>query len=124
MVQRNVKIVKETMWKTRSRKTQTSTNKRKEQNNLPRIEIRYLMFTRRPPISKVLLLDEALINHHLQLLLLGARSRPSSGSGSYGDELLVLDHRESFLLVLICSLLLVSYYPQAASSTHVPVVLP
>jgi hypothetical protein len=39
MIQRNVKIVKEAMQKRRSRKTQTSTNERKEQNNFPRIEI-------------------------------------------------------------------------------------
>jgi hypothetical protein len=68
------------------------------------------MFAGRPPISKVLLLDQALNGHLLQLLLLGARSRPSGGSGSHGDELLVLDHRESFLLVLFYSLLLVARY--------------
>jgi hypothetical protein len=124
MIQRNGKIVKETMQKRRSRKAQTNTNERKERNNLPRIEIRYPMFVGRPPISKVLLLDQALIGHLLQLLLLGARSRPSGGSGSYGDELLVLDHRESFLLVLIRSLLLVACYPRAASSAHVLAALP
>jgi hypothetical protein len=46
--------------------------KEKEQNNLPRIEIRYPMFTGLPPISKVIFLDQALIGHLLQLLLLGA----------------------------------------------------
>jgi hypothetical protein len=39
MIQRNVKIVKEAMQKRGSRKAQTSTNERKEQNNFPRIEI-------------------------------------------------------------------------------------
>jgi hypothetical protein len=123
MIQRNGKIVKETMQKRRSKKAQTSTKERKEQNNLPRIQIRYPMFVGRPPISNVLL-DQALIGHLLQLLLLGARSRPSGGSGSHGDKLLVLDHRESFLLVLVCSLLLIACYPQAASSAHVPTTLP
>jgi hypothetical protein len=122
MIQRNIKIVKEAMQKRRSRKAQTSMNKRKEYNNLPRIEIRYPMFIGRPLIGKVLLLDQALIDHLLQLLL-GARSRPSGGSSSHGDELLILDHRESFLLVLFHSLLLVACYPRAASSAHVPAVV-
>jgi hypothetical protein len=124
MIQRNVKIVKEAMQKRRSRKAQTNTNERKEQNNLPRIEIRYLMFAGRPPISEVLLLDQALIGHLMQLLLLGTRSRLGSGSGSHGDELSILDHRESFLLVLFRSLLLVACCPRTASSAHVPAMLP
>jgi hypothetical protein len=69
------------------------------------------MFVGLPPKSKVLFLDQALIGHLLQLLLLGAQSRPSGGSGSHGDELLVFDHCESFLLVLFRSLLLVACYP-------------
>jgi hypothetical protein len=110
MIQRNVKIMKEAMQKRRSRKAQTSTNERKEQDNLPRIEIRYPMFAGHPPIGKVLLLDPALIGHLLQLLLIGARSRPSGGSGSHGDELLILDHRESFFVILFHSLLLGARY--------------
>jgi hypothetical protein len=124
MVQRNVKIVKGAMQKRRSKKAQTSANERKEQDNLSRIEIRYPMFVGCPPISKVLLLDQALIDHLLQLLLLGARSRPSDGSGSHGNELLVLDHRKSFLPVLFRSLLLVARYLLATSSAYVPAELP
>jgi hypothetical protein len=99
MVQGNIKVTKETMKERRSRETQASTNERQEKDNFPRIEIGNSVLTRRPPLGKTLLLDQTLIGQLLQLLLFGAWSRPAVRRGPHGDELLVLDHLKSLLLV-------------------------
>lgn len=68
---RDVKVAKEAMEENRGRETKTNMDKGDKKNNLPRLEIRDTMLTRHLPISKVFLLNQALISELLKLLLLG-----------------------------------------------------
>jgi hypothetical protein len=65
MVQRNIKVTKKAMKEGRSRKIEASTNEGNEENNLPRLEIGDTVLTRSPPISKILLLNQALVGELL-----------------------------------------------------------
>jgi hypothetical protein len=60
VVQRDIKIMKETMKKSRSGQTETSSNERDKQNNLTRTRSRNLVLAWDLPISKALLLDVAI----------------------------------------------------------------
>jgi hypothetical protein len=98
MIQR---YVKETIKKRRSRKTQTSSNKRHKKNNFARIEIRNPVLTRCPPFSETLLLDQSFVSQLLQLLLLSGRNRLGRCYGPYGKKFLVLNYLKNPLLVLL-----------------------
>jgi hypothetical protein len=57
VVQRNTKIMKETMKKSRSRQPEASLNKRDKQDDLTRTRSRNPMLAYNLPISKFLILD-------------------------------------------------------------------
>jgi hypothetical protein len=57
VVQRNAKIMKETMKKSRSRQAEASSNERDKQDNLTRTKSKNPMLAWDLPISKILLLD-------------------------------------------------------------------
>jgi hypothetical protein len=57
VVQRNAKIIEETMKKGRSRQAEASSNKRDKKDDLTRTRSRNPMLAGDLPISKVLLLD-------------------------------------------------------------------
>jgi hypothetical protein len=57
VVQRNAKIIEETMKKGRSRQAEASSNERDKKNDLTRTRTRNPMLAGDLPISKVLLLD-------------------------------------------------------------------
>jgi hypothetical protein len=123
MVQSNIKVMKETMKERRSSETQANTNERLEKNNFPRVEIGNSVLTRCPPLSRTLLLDQALIGQLLQLLLFGAQSKLAVHRGPHGDELLVFDHLKSLLLVhfdglSLAACYLLAYTPRALSQAR------
>jgi hypothetical protein len=85
--------------KRRRWEAESGTDERYEENDITRTEGRNPVLTRSLPLSKTLILDQAIADQLPQLILRGARSRPDLLCGPHGDDFLVLDHLEHLLLV-------------------------
>jgi hypothetical protein len=105
VVQRDLEIMKKAMQKRGSREAKANMNEGQEKDDLPRIEIRYLMLTRHLPIGETLLLNQPLIGQLLQILLLGGRDRLDRYCSLNGEELHILDHLKNLILVNLNDLL-------------------
>jgi hypothetical protein len=68
---------------------ESNTDERYKENDL----------TRSLPLSKTLILDQAVVDQLPQLILRGAQSRLDLLRGPHGNEFLVLDHLEHLLLI-------------------------
>jgi hypothetical protein len=76
MIKTNPRILEETMKKRRGRQAETGPNKRDKQNNLTRTRSRNPMLAADFPISKVLLLDQTILDQIAKLILRGSRNGP------------------------------------------------
>jgi ribosomal protein L22 len=94
MIKTNPKILEETMKKSRGRQAETGPNKRDKQNNLTRTRSRNPMLAGNFPISKVLLLDQTILDQIAKLILHGSRNGPKFLRSPHDDEFLILDKQE------------------------------
>jgi hypothetical protein len=85
--------------KRRCWEAESSTDEGYKENDLTRTEGRNPVLTRNLPLSKTLILDQAVADQLPQLILRGARSGLDLLRGPYRDEFLVLDHMEHLLLI-------------------------
>jgi hypothetical protein len=91
MIKTNPEILEETMKKSRGRQADTGPNKRDKQNNLTRTRSRNLMLARDFPISKVLLLDQNVLDQIAKLILRDSQNGPEFLHNPHGDEFLILN---------------------------------
>jgi hypothetical protein len=99
MIKTNLKILEETMKKSQGRQAETGSNKRDKQNNLTRTRSRNPMLAEDFPISKVLFLDQTILDQIAKLILRGSQNGPDFLRSPHGDEFLILDKRERCLLI-------------------------
>jgi hypothetical protein len=85
--------------KRRRWEVESSTNEGYEENDQTRTKGRNLVLARSLPLSKTLILDQAIADQLPQLILRGAQSGPDLLRVPHGDEFLVLDHLEHLLLI-------------------------
>jgi hypothetical protein len=79
--------------------TESSTDEGDEENDLTRARGRNPVLARGLPISKALILDQAIADQLPQLIIHGAWSRLDLLRSPHGDELLVLNHLEHLFLI-------------------------
>jgi hypothetical protein len=91
MIKTNPEILEETMKKSRGRQAETGPNKRDKQNNLTRTRSRNPMLAGDFPISKVLLLDQTILDQITKLILCGSRNGLEFLRSPHDDEFLILD---------------------------------
>jgi hypothetical protein len=91
MIKTNPKILEEMMKKSRGKQVETGLNKRDKQNNLTRTRSRNPILVGDFPISKVLLLDQIVLDQIVKLILRDSRKGPEFLRSPHGDEFLILD---------------------------------
>jgi hypothetical protein len=118
MVQGDGKIMKETMKKGRSRQAKTRANKRKEEDDITRIDIRYPVLAEYTPAREVLRLDQILSLQLFDLILSRAWSRPDLLRYSHHHELRIVDGAQSRILISLGGLALAGRHSRVLALAH------